>query len=39
MVSFADKELAISACPTDAAKCGSNKLFDFKSTKFTEYNT
>jgi hypothetical protein len=40
MVSFADKEAAITACPTYAAKCGNNKMFNFKSTVFNkEYNT
>lgn len=39
MVSFADKEMALAACPTYASKCGADKMFNFKSTKFTEYNT
>jgi len=39
-VSFKDKEFAIAGCPTYAAKCGENKLFNFRSTKFNkEYNT
>jgi len=40
MISFADKEHAIAACPTYSSKCGVDKLFNFKSTKFnTEFNT
>jgi hypothetical protein len=38
MISFTDKEAAISACPTYASKCGADKMFNFKSTKFTSIN-
>ena len=36
MITFKDKEMAIAACPTYASKCGARKIFEFKSTSFTE---
>lgn len=39
MKTFTDKEAAIAACPTSAAKCGRKKIFDFRQSKFNrKYN-
>lgn len=39
METFVDKEMAIAACPTAAAKCGAQKIFNFRQSKFNEkYN-
>lgn len=34
MVTFTDKEMAITACPTYASKCGPNKIFNFSNPSF-----